>query len=118
MATALDVDSEWALVRTDFTLYAARHPDVAQRLAQHRFTMSATLAAALRGALDRHALPETLRDADRLAGAVLAVHTGAITELLLDDLAGDQRAQWLHDLLLALLSLAWAGQLSLSGLSR
>jgi len=99
---ALTVDRDWVLVSTDFRLYAARNPDIAAALATHRNMLRDALAASLAPAIDRYDLPASLRSAEGLARAVMAIHDGAATELLLDDDPALFRS-WLADLLTALL---------------
>ncbi len=99
---ALMVDRDWVLVSTDFRLYAARSPEVAAALVAHRNELRDALAAALAPAIDRDDLPVSLRSAEGLARAVMAIHDGAATELLLDNDPAPFRS-WLADLLTALL---------------
>ncbi|MTD15220.1 TetR family transcriptional regulator [Nakamurella sp. YIM 132087] len=99
---ALTVDRDWLLVRTEYFLHAARDPVAAAVLAAHREAMVETLAPALAEVVDREALPAELRSPRELARAVVAVHDGTTTELLLDDDPGAHRA-WLRELLLLLL---------------
>ena len=99
---ALTVDRDWVLVSTDFRLYAARNPDVAAALVAHRNKLRDAIGASLAPAIDRCDLPASLRSADELARAVMAIHDGAATELLLDDDPALFRS-WLADLLTALL---------------
>ncbi len=96
------VDPDWVLVSTDFRLYAARNPDVAAALVAHRNKLRDAIGASLAPAIDRCDLPASLRSADELARAVMAIHDGAATELLLDDDPARFRS-WLADLLTALL---------------
>jgi hypothetical protein len=98
----LAVDRDWVLVSTDFRLYAARSPDVAAALAAHRNKLRDALAASLAPAVDRSELPASLRSAEGLALAVMAIHDGAATELLLDNDPARFRSS-LADLLTALL---------------
>jgi AcrR family transcriptional regulator len=98
----LMVDRDWVLVSTDFRLYAARSPDVAAALIAHRNKLRDALAASLALAIDRSDLPASLRSAEGLARAVMAIHDGAATELLLDNDPTRFRS-WLADLLTALL---------------
>jgi len=99
---ALTVDREWVLVSTDFRLYAARNPDVAAALVAHRNKLRDALATSLAPAIDRSDLPASLQSAEGLARAVMAIHDGAATELLLDSDSNRFRS-WLADLLTALL---------------
>jgi AcrR family transcriptional regulator len=99
---ALMVDRDWILVSTEFRLYAARNPKVAAALRDHRNKLRDALATSLTPALDRSGLPASLRTPDGLARAVMAIHDGATTELLLDSDPVRFRS-WLADLLTALL---------------
>jgi AcrR family transcriptional regulator len=99
---ALMVDRDWILVSTDFRLYAARNPEVAAALRVHRNKLRDALAASLTPAIDRSGLPASLQTPDGLARAVMAIHDGATTELLLDNDPARFRS-WLADLLTALL---------------
>jgi hypothetical protein len=96
------VDRDWILVSTDFRLYAARNPEVAAALRAHRNKLRDALATTLAPAIDRSPLPASLRTPDGLARAVMAIHDGATTELLLDNDPA-QFKSWLTDLLTALL---------------
>ena len=99
---ALTVDRDWILVSTDFRLYAARNPEVAAALVAHRNQLRDALATSLAPAIDRSSLPASLQTPDGLARAVMAIHDGATTELLLDNDPARFRS-WLADLLTALL---------------
>jgi AcrR family transcriptional regulator len=99
---ALMVDRDWILVNTDFRLYAARNPDVAAALVAHRNQLRDALATSLAPAIDRSGLPASLRTPDGLARAVMAIHDGATTELLLDNDPARFRSLF-ADLLTALL---------------
>jgi AcrR family transcriptional regulator len=97
----LNVDRDWILVKTEFFLYAARAPAAAATLATHRKKLHTTLARALANAIDRSGLPPSLSTPEGLATAVMAVHDGAMTHLLLDP-ADAQFNTWLAELLTAL----------------
>jgi AcrR family transcriptional regulator len=99
---ALMVDREWMLVSTDFRLYAARSPEVAAALVAHRNKLRDALAASLAPAIDLSALPASLRSPEGFARAVMAIHDGAATELLLYNDPARFRS-WLADLLTALI---------------
>ena len=99
---ALIVDRDWILVSTDFRLYAARNPEVAAALRAHRNQLRDALATSLAPVTARSGLPASLRTPDGLARAVMAIHDGATTELLLDNDPARFRS-WLADLLTALL---------------
>ena len=102
VVTALSVDRQWIVVRTDFLLHAARTPHVASALAAQQDALRTILSPHLADAIDLDALPPALRNPDDLARAVVTIHDGAMLRLLVDP---DQRSlrQWLQDLLIALL---------------
>jgi AcrR family transcriptional regulator len=102
VVNALNVDRDWILVKTEFFLYAARTPLAAAALASYRAKLHSALAQTLSGAIDRDALPASLRSPEGLASAVMAVHDGAMTQLLLEP-AEESFDAWLVDLLTALL---------------
>jgi len=99
---ALLVDRDWVLVKTDFLLHAARTPTVAATLSEHRDRLRATLAAVLAARIAARDRPPSMRTADGLARAVVAVHDGAMNQLLLEPHDNSFRA-WLTDLIVALL---------------
>ncbi|MET8180531.1 TetR family transcriptional regulator [Streptomyces sp. NPDC005336] len=100
---ALLIDRTWVLVRTDFLLYAARNPDTATALIQHREAIRETLQPVVAGVVDLDTMPPALRDPEALTAAVLALHDAAAGRLLLEpDLA--TLRPWLRDMLTALLS--------------
>lgn len=96
-AATLLLDRDWLLVKTDFLLYASRHPEVATRLAAHRAELRGAIETRLGAVRGRLALP-----APAAAHAVVAAYDGVTVQLLLD---GDVAAarDWLTDLLTALL---------------
>lgn len=99
---ALTVDRQWILIKTDFLLHAARHPEVATALTAHQDALRDILARHLAGTAENHSLPTALQDPDDLARAVITIHDGAMLQLLVDT---DQQSlrRWLQDLLVALL---------------
>lgn len=101
-AATLLLDRDWLMVKTDFLLYAARHPEVAAVLAAHRAELRAAIEARLSSAHGRLALPRGVADVPAAARAVVAAYDGVTVQLLLD---GDLRAAraWLTQLLTALL---------------
>ncbi|MFD0522750.1 TetR/AcrR family transcriptional regulator [Paractinoplanes durhamensis] len=101
-AATLLLDRDWLLVKTDFLLHAARHPEVATRLAAHRAELRTAIESRLLGMRGRLALPPGLADAPAAARAVVAAYDGVTVQLLLD---GDMPAAraWLTQLLTALL---------------
>jgi AcrR family transcriptional regulator len=101
-AATLLLDRDWLLVKTDFLLYAARHPDVATRLAAHRSQLRAAIETRLGAAHGRLALPPGMADVPAAARAVVAAYDGVTMQLLLDGDVPGARA-WLTQLLTALL---------------
>ncbi|MFI8189157.1 TetR/AcrR family transcriptional regulator [Streptomyces sp. NPDC085946] len=97
------LDRDWLLVKTDFLVHAARRPDVARTLLEHRAGLRRALADRLARAGGPARLPAALGGADGAAHAVVAAYDGVTTRLLLDeDAAGARR--WLKQLLTALLT--------------
>jgi len=94
-AATLLLDRDWLLVKTDFLLYAARHPEVATRLAEHRTQLRTAIENRLR-TVAMALKPEVA------APAVVAAYDGVTVQLLLDGDLPAARA-WLTDLLTALL---------------
>jgi AcrR family transcriptional regulator len=99
---ALMVDRDWVLVKTDFLLHAARHPEVAEELRSYRRQLQKALAATLKVSVEFSRLPESLRSPDRLARAIITIHDGAMEQLLLYPNVGELRT-WLAELNNALL---------------
>ncbi|MFF4546919.1 TetR/AcrR family transcriptional regulator [Streptomyces sp. NPDC001435] len=97
----LDVD--WLLVKTDFLVHAARAPEVAQTLLDHRARLRSAIADRLSRAKGHTELPAVLGDVDGAAHAVVAAYDGVTTQLLLDRDVETARA-WLRQLLTALLT--------------
>ncbi|MEU5364108.1 TetR/AcrR family transcriptional regulator [Streptomyces sp. NPDC005925] len=103
---ALLLDVDWLLVKTDFLVHAARDPDVARTLLEHRERLRRAIAGRLArtaagpGPMD---LPAVLGDADGAAHAVVAAYDGVTVQLLLDKDVERARA-WLRQLLTALLT--------------
>ncbi|SEC32410.1 transcriptional regulator, TetR family [Streptomyces sp. 2231.1] len=97
----LDVD--WLLVKTDFLVHAARDPDVARALLDHRTRLREAIADRLRRARGHTALPAVLGGVDGAAHAVVAAYDGVTTQLLLDQDVETAR-RWLKQLLTALLT--------------
>jgi AcrR family transcriptional regulator len=113
---ALLVDRDWILVKTDFLLHAARTPAVAARLSEHRDRLRATLSDVLSATIAARERPASMSSADGLARAVVAVHDGAMNQLLLDPEDGSFRA-WLSDLIVALLGAGEATRASEVGVA-
>jgi AcrR family transcriptional regulator len=103
VCATLLLDRDWLLIKTDFLLHAARHPDVADRLAYHRQWLRTAVENRLQGARERLTLPEAIGDIPSAARAVVAAYDGVTVQLLLD---GDLPAArtWLTQLLTALLN--------------
>ena len=103
VSATLLLDRDWLLVKTDFLLYAARHPDVAERLAEHRADLRDAIEARLGASQRDLSLPPTIGDIPKAARAVVAAYDGVTVQLLLD---GDVEAarRWLTQLLGALLN--------------
>ena len=102
VVSALMVDRQWIMIKTDFLLHAARSREVAAVLAAHHDELREALAAHLSTVVDVDRLPPALRSPDGLARAVGTIHDGAMLRLLLDP---DENAlrDWLRVLLIALL---------------
>ncbi|RFZ55592.1 HTH-type transcriptional regulator AcrR [Mycobacterium marinum] len=96
IASTLLLDRDWLLIKTDFLMHAARHPDLAQRLATHRAQLRAAVEDWLAGSDVE--LPAAIGSVADAARAVVAAYDGVSIQLLLD---GDQDAAraWLSQLL-------------------
>ncbi|GGV81977.1 TetR/AcrR family transcriptional regulator [Streptomyces griseoloalbus] len=97
------LDRDWLLVKTDFLVHAARDPDVARGLLEHRARLRGAIADRLARARGHTELPAVLGDVEGAAHAVVAAYDGVTTQLLLDRDAERARA-WLKQLLTALLT--------------
>ncbi|MEV7731294.1 TetR/AcrR family transcriptional regulator [Streptomyces sp. NPDC086033] len=97
------LDRDWLLVKTDFLVHAARVPEVARTLLEHRARLRRAVADRLARARGHAELPAVLTDVEGAAHAVVAAYDGVTVQLLLD---GDlERARvWLKQLLTALLT--------------
>ena len=97
------LDRDWLLVKTDFLVHAARAPEVARTLLEHRARLRRAVADRLARARGHAELPSVLADVEDAAHAVVAAYDGVTVQLLLDrDL---ERARvWLKQLLTALLT--------------
>lgn len=103
VADVLLLDRDWLLVKTDFLVHAARDPEVARCLLEHRARLRRAIADRLARARGHTRLPAVLGDAEGAAHAVVAAYDGVTTRLLLDrDVAGARA--WLKQLLTALLT--------------
>jgi AcrR family transcriptional regulator len=103
VSATLLLDRDWLLIKTDFLLHAARHPDIAERLAAHRSQLREAVEQRLRAASDQLTLPDAIGDVPSAARAVVAAYDGVTVQLILD---GDLPAarNWLTQLLTALLN--------------
>ncbi|MFB8246846.1 TetR/AcrR family transcriptional regulator [Streptomyces sp. NPDC055952] len=97
------LDRDWLVVKTDFLVHAARHPEVARTLLEHRARLRGAIADRLARARGRTPLPAVLGGTDGAAHAVVAAYDGVTVQLLLDRDAEHARA-WLKQLLTALLT--------------
>ncbi|KUM86693.1 TetR/AcrR family transcriptional regulator [Streptomyces pseudovenezuelae] len=97
------LDRDWLLVKTDFLVHAARAPEVARTLLEHRARLRRAIADRLARTRGHAELPAVLVDVEGAAHAVVAAYDGVTVQLLLD---GDlERARvWLKQLLTALLT--------------
>ncbi|MFF7640381.1 TetR family transcriptional regulator [Streptomyces canus] len=97
------LDRDWLLVKTDFLVHAARAPEVARTLLEHRARLRRAVADRLARTRGHAELPAVLVDVEGAAHAVVAAYDGVTVQLLLD---GDlERARvWLKQLLTALLT--------------
>ncbi|MDH6431785.1 AcrR family transcriptional regulator [Streptomyces sp. SAI-144] len=97
------LDRDWLLVKTDFLVHAARAPEVARTLLEHRARLRRAVAERLARARGHAELPAVPADVEDAAHAVVAAYDGVTVQLLLD---GDlERARvWLKQLLTALLT--------------
>ncbi|MET7687605.1 TetR/AcrR family transcriptional regulator [Streptomyces sp. NPDC005483] len=97
------LDRDWLLVKTDFLVHAARAPEVARTLLEHRARLRRAIADRLARTRGHAELPAVLGDVDSAAHAVVAAYDGVTVQLLLD--ADVERARvWLKQLLTALLT--------------
>lgn len=97
------LDRDWLLVKTDFLVHAARDPEVARALLEHRARLRRAVEDRLVRARGHTELPAVLGDVEGAAHAVVAAYDGVTTRLLLDrDVAGARA--WLKQLLTALLT--------------
>ncbi|MFE6636470.1 TetR/AcrR family transcriptional regulator [Streptomyces tendae] len=103
VSEVLLLDRDWLLVKTDFLVHAARDPQVARTLLEHRARLRRAIADRLARARGHTALPAVLGDAEEAAHAVVAAYDGVTTQLLLDRDVVRARA-WLGQLLTALLT--------------
>lgn len=100
ISQTLLLDRDWLLVKTDFLMHAARHPEVAERLANHRDQLRGAVEQRL-SASDNDIHPALGSIADT-ARAVVAAYDGVATQLILDANLPGARA-WLRQLLMVIL---------------
>jgi AcrR family transcriptional regulator len=97
------LDLDWLLVKTDFLVHAARDPQVAETLLEHRARLRRAIADRLARTRGLAGPPAVLGDIDGAAHAVVAAYDGVTTQLLLDKDVEGARV-WLKQLLTALLT--------------
>lgn len=78
----LPLDRRWQLVKTDYLLHAARHPDAAPALLAHQDAVVDLLAGALTPVLPKVRSAGQLSDPHELARAMIAVHDGVLAATL------------------------------------
>jgi AcrR family transcriptional regulator len=83
----LEVDRQWTLVSTEFSLHAIRQPDVAALLVEHELRVRSELAVLVTEALERAERLPTL-PIDELVRMVVAVTEGSDIQVLTDVAAG------------------------------
>ena len=79
---ALRADRTWVLVLTEYRLHAARHPEAAAALDEHLVALNDRLTALIETVAARAGLTLTV-PAAQLAGAIVAVHDGAVLSQVL-----------------------------------
>ena len=95
VATLL-LERDWLLIKMDFLMYAARHPELAQRWEARRAQLRSAIEERLiASGIEFH---ESIDSVTETARAVIAVYDGVSVQLLLD---GDQTAAkaWLKQLM-------------------
>ena len=75
--SALRADRTWVLVLTEYRLHAARHPEAAAALQEHVAALNARLTDLIETVAARAGLTLTV-PAAQLAGAITALHDGAV----------------------------------------
>lgn len=80
------IDRDWLLINTDFVSYAARFPEIAEELADHRRQLRAEVTDIIAVFIDGQELPlpPSLPTSAALARALVTVYDGVIYQLLLD----------------------------------
>ncbi len=84
--TLLDEDPGWTLALLEFTIHAARHPELAEQLTTRNIELRASIAETL-----QERAPQTSQaNAETTAKLVMAINTGVALERALDtNAAGD-----------------------------
>jgi AcrR family transcriptional regulator len=100
ISSTLLLDRDWLLIKTDFLMHAARNPEVAQRLIEHREYLYAAIEERQRAAGIE--LPPPLSDPHDAAKAVVAAYDGVAAQVMLDTDAASARVR-LSQLLQAML---------------
>ncbi|MEH3130139.1 MAG: TetR/AcrR family transcriptional regulator [Mycolicibacterium neoaurum] len=96
VSETLLLERDWLLIKTDFLLHAARHPDVASLLIEHRQRLRNAIEHRL-AELDARPIQSLATPSDA-ARAAIAVYDGVTVQLLLDDDLPAAR-EWLRQLL-------------------
>lgn len=82
-----DVDRQWTLVSTEFSLHAIRHPDVAELLVAHELRVRSELAVLVADGFEQVGRHPTI-PVNELARMIVAVTEGADIQSLTDAAAG------------------------------
>jgi len=82
-----DVDRQWTLVSTEFSLHAIRHPDVAELLVEHELRVRSELAVLVAEGFE-HANRLPTIPVNELARMIVAVTEGSDIQSLTDAAAG------------------------------
>lgn len=82
-----EIDRQWTLVSTEFSLHAIRQPDVAALLVEHELRVRSELAVLVAEALERAERIPTL-PVNELVNMIVAVTEGSDIQVLTDSAAG------------------------------
>jgi AcrR family transcriptional regulator len=82
-----EVDRQWTLVSTEFSLYAIRHPHVAALLVEHELRVRSELAVLVAEALERADRVPSI-PVHELARMIVAMTEGSDVQVLTDEAAG------------------------------
>jgi AcrR family transcriptional regulator len=85
--THLELDRQWTLVSTEFSLHAIRHPEVARLLVDHEVRVRSELAVLVAEALERAGRLPTL-PVDELARMIVAITEGSDIQALTNQAGG------------------------------